>query len=108
MSERLQDEGAHTKAMTGVAPASASGRRANPGLHLALILGFVAFITSFGAHIVAVNLPVYAQTVGVGVAMIGLLIAAYASTTRSKAPATLSVRRLGPRSWRVRSSRPSS
>ena len=42
-----------------------------------LILGFVAFITSFGAHIVAVNLPVYAQTVGIGVAMIGLLIAAY-------------------------------
>jgi MFS transporter, ACDE family, multidrug resistance protein len=50
---------------------------ANPGLRLALILGFVAFITSFGAHIVAVNLPVYAQTVGVGVAVIGLLIAAY-------------------------------
>jgi len=42
-----------------------------------LILGFVGFVTSFGAHIVAVNLPVYAEQVGVGVAMIGLLIAAY-------------------------------
>ena len=42
-----------------------------------LILGFVGFVTSFGAHIVAVNLPTYAEQVGVGVAMIGLLIAAY-------------------------------
>src|SRR5512136_2586020 len=42
-----------------------------------LILGFVAFVTSFGAHIVAVNLPAYAAQVGVGVAVIGLLIAAY-------------------------------
>ena len=43
----------------------------------AAILGFVGFVTSFGAHIVAVNLPVYAKQVGVGVAMIGLLIAVY-------------------------------
>ncbi len=43
----------------------------------ALILGFVGFITSFGSHIVAVNLPVYAEQVGIGTAMIGLLIAAY-------------------------------
>ncbi|OGO29520.1 MAG: hypothetical protein A2Z16_12430 [Chloroflexi bacterium RBG_16_54_18] len=42
-----------------------------------LILGFVAFVTSFGAHVVAVNLPVYAAQVGVGLAMIGVLIAAY-------------------------------
>ena len=42
-----------------------------------IILGIVAFVTSFGAHIVAVNLPSYAAQVGVGVAMIGLLIAAY-------------------------------
>jgi len=41
------------------------------------ILGFVGFVTSFGAHIVAVNLPVYAKAVGVGVAVIGVLIAAY-------------------------------
>lgn len=41
------------------------------------ILGFVAFVTSFGAHIVAVNLPAYAAQVGIGVAMIGLLISAY-------------------------------
>lgn len=44
---------------------------------MVLILGFVGFVTSFGAHIVAVNLPVYAAQVGVGVAVIGLLIAAY-------------------------------
>jgi MFS family permease len=42
-----------------------------------LILGFVGFVTAFGAHIVAVNLPVYAEQVGVGVAIIGLLIAIY-------------------------------
>src|SRR5574341_667110 len=46
-------------------------------LWLVLILGFIGFVTSFGAHIVAVNLPVYAEQVGVGVAVIGLLIAAY-------------------------------
>src|SRR5512141_2406880 len=46
-------------------------------LLFAFILGFVGFVTSFGAHIVAVNLPEYAKEVGVGVAMIGLLIAAY-------------------------------
>lgn len=43
----------------------------------AFILGFVGFVTSFGAHIVAVNLPVYAKEVGIGTAMIGLLISAY-------------------------------
>src|SRR5512141_2385647 len=42
-----------------------------------IILGFVAFVTSFGAHVVAVNLPAYAARVGAGVAMIGLLISAY-------------------------------
>ncbi len=41
------------------------------------ILGFVGLFTSFGAHIVAVNLPFYAEAVGVGVAVIGLLIATY-------------------------------
>ena len=46
-------------------------------LFIAIILGFVGFVTSFGAHIVAVNLPVYAEQVGIGLAMIGLLIAAY-------------------------------
>lgn len=43
----------------------------------ALVLGFVGFVTSFGAHVVAVNLPVYARQVGVGLALIGILIAAY-------------------------------
>ena len=42
-----------------------------------LVLGFVAFVTSFGAHVVAVNLPVYAKQVGAGLAMIGVLIAVY-------------------------------
>ncbi|MEO6037834.1 MAG: MFS transporter, partial [Saprospiraceae bacterium] len=46
-------------------------------LRFAFILGFVGFVTSFGAHIVAVNLPFYAEQVGVGLAMIGILIAAY-------------------------------
>jgi len=41
------------------------------------VLGFVAFVTSFGAHVVAVNLPVYAKQVGVGLMAIGLLIAVY-------------------------------
>ncbi|HZY45581.1 MAG TPA: MFS transporter [Anaerolineae bacterium] len=44
---------------------------------IVLILGFIGFVTSFGAHIVAVNLPIYAEQVGVGVAIIGILIAAY-------------------------------
>ncbi len=40
-------------------------------------LGFLGFATSFGAHIVAVNLPFYAEKVGIGLTMIGLLIAVY-------------------------------
>ena len=42
-----------------------------------VILGFIAFVTSFGAHVVAVNLPVYAKQVGAGAFVIGLLIAVY-------------------------------
>lgn len=52
------------------------GRR-DRSLFFVLILGFVGFVTSFGAHVVAVNLPTYAEQVGVGVAVIGLLIAVY-------------------------------
>jgi MFS family permease len=44
---------------------------------LIAVLGFVAFVTSFGAHVVAVNLPVYAKQVGVGLTVIGVLIAVY-------------------------------
>jgi MFS transporter, ACDE family, multidrug resistance protein len=44
---------------------------------LIVILGFVVFVTSFGAHVVAVNLPVYAKQVGAGLALIGVLIAFY-------------------------------
>ena len=59
-----------------------TGRQAGPRpgevrLLVAGILGFVGFVTSFGAHVVAVNLPTYAEMVGVGVAVIGVLIAAY-------------------------------
>ena len=42
-----------------------------------VILALTGFVTSFGAHIVATNLPSYAQMVGVGAFMIGLLIAVY-------------------------------
>src|SRR5882724_12323057 len=44
---------------------------------LVAVLGFVAFVTAFGAHVVAVNLPVYAKQVGVGLTLIGVLIAIY-------------------------------
>ena len=49
----------------------------NERIRSAFILGFVGFVTSFGAHVVTVNLPVYAEQVGVGVGMIGILIAIY-------------------------------
>src|SRR4026207_256909 len=41
------------------------------------ILALSGFVTSFGAHIVATNLPSYAEVVGAGAFMIGLLIAVY-------------------------------
>ena len=46
------------------------------GLQL-LILAACGFVTSFGAHIVATNLPSYAQVAGVGAFTIGVLIAVY-------------------------------
>lgn len=42
-----------------------------------IILALSGFVTSFGAHIVATNLPPYAEMIGVGAFMIGLLIAIY-------------------------------
>ncbi len=42
-----------------------------------LILEACGFVTSFGAHVVATNLPSYAQAIGVGAFVIGLLIAVY-------------------------------
>lgn len=42
-----------------------------------VILSLVGFVTSFGAHIVAVNLPVYARSTGTGLFEIGLILAAY-------------------------------
>ena len=44
---------------------------------LLVILALCGFVTSFGAHIVATNLPAYAKGVGVGAFTIGLLIAVY-------------------------------
>jgi MFS transporter, ACDE family, multidrug resistance protein len=41
------------------------------------ILALCGFVTSFGAHIVATNLPAFAEAVGVGAFVIGLLIAVY-------------------------------
>ncbi len=61
---------------TGVDPTAQTDRIRFPRWTL-FVLGFVAFVTSFGAHVVAVNLPVYAKQVGIGLAMIGLLIAIY-------------------------------
>lgn len=46
-------------------------------LFLLLALSLSGFVTSFGAHIVATNLPVYAKTIGAGAFTIGLLIAVY-------------------------------
>lgn len=40
-------------------------------------LALSGFVTSFGAHVVATNLPTYAETVGAGAFTIGLLIAIY-------------------------------
>jgi MFS family permease len=48
-----------------------------PGQWNLIVLGLVGFVTSFGAHAVAVNLPTYASTVGVGTFVIGVLIAVY-------------------------------
>ncbi len=41
------------------------------------ILALSGFVTSFGAHIVATNLPSYAEVTGAGALMIGLLIGIY-------------------------------
>jgi MFS family permease len=40
-------------------------------------LALSGFVTSFGAHVVATNLPTYADTVGAGAFTIGMLIAVY-------------------------------
>ena len=48
--------------------------------HRTILLATLAlsgFVTSFGAHVVATNLPTYAETVGAGAFTIGLLIAVY-------------------------------
>src|SRR6266498_1872780 len=41
------------------------------------ILALSGFVTSFGARLVATNLPAYAQAAGVGAFVIGLLIGVY-------------------------------
>lgn len=42
-----------------------------------IILAVCGFVTSFGAHVVATNLPSYAKMMGIGAFTIGLLIAVY-------------------------------
>lgn len=44
---------------------------------LLFVLAASGFVTSFGAHIVATNLPSYAESVKVGAVMIGVLIGVY-------------------------------
>lgn len=48
------------------------------GQHLLLVvLSLTGFVTSFGAYIVAANLPSYSQETGAGLIVIGILIALY-------------------------------
>lgn len=54
---------------------STSQAPARRGILAALALA--GFVTSFGAHIVATNLPAYAAAVGAGALVIGLLIGVY-------------------------------
>ncbi len=51
--------------------------RPTPKYRYLLILALCGFVTSFGAHIVATNLPPYAEAIGAGAFVIGLLIAVY-------------------------------
>ncbi len=46
-------------------------------LFLLTVLGLTGFVTSFGAYIVAANLPAYSRETGTGLIIIGLLIALY-------------------------------
>ena len=45
-------------------------------------LALSGFVTSFGAHVVATNLPTYAESVGAGAFTIGMLIAVYLGKSR--------------------------
>jgi MFS transporter, ACDE family, multidrug resistance protein len=69
--------GGHVVMAGGKGSTAVAGATTQPHVWYALVLGLVGFVTSFGAHIVAVNLPTYAEQVGVGIAVIGLLIAVY-------------------------------
>jgi MFS family permease len=62
--------------MTAANDNDEEGGSTGPLGHL-LILALCGFVTSFGAHIVATNLPSYAEKVGAGAFMIGLVIAVY-------------------------------
>ena len=55
----------------------ASNKKNGKTLLFLIILSLAGFVTSFGAHIIAVNLPGYAKIVGTGFLGIGILIAAY-------------------------------
>ncbi len=46
-------------------------------MFLLIVLSLTGFVTSFGAYIVAANLPAYSKETGAGLMVIGLLIALY-------------------------------
>lgn len=73
-----------------------------------LVLGFVGFVASFGAYVVAVNLPAYAEQVGAGAActfkeigdmlgplLIGLVLEAFGPTVGSVACGILGLLAVG-------------
>jgi len=62
-SPRVYVSGSIGLVMTSNRPPSTAAAPARLGS--VLILGFVGFVTAFGAHIVVMNLPVYADQVGV-------------------------------------------
>jgi MFS family permease len=51
--------------------------RSDKELFLLVVLSLTGFVTSFGAYIVAANLPAYSRETGAGLILIGVLIALY-------------------------------
>ena len=58
-------------------PSACRGPTTRASYAALLILALSGFVTSFGAHIVATNLPSYAEAAHIGPFMIGLLIGVY-------------------------------
>jgi MFS family permease len=51
--------------------------KTNREFHLLVLLSLTGFVTSFGAYIVAANLPAYSKETGAGLLIIGFLVALY-------------------------------